>query len=127
MEKKDISPLSCTLMRARTMETQCRHKSKKSENLGRSGRQNMLRPYQKIWNWDLIFGCAAKDISLPGIRSPWFYPQISACNSLSLHICYHLTANLNQAENAVTGLLVLRTKKLSARNFAVRPSGSFES
>ena len=34
---------------------QCRHISKKSENLGRCGRQNMLRPYLKIWEWEWIF------------------------------------------------------------------------
>ena len=27
------------------------HKSKESENLGQCGRQNMLRPYLKIWEW----------------------------------------------------------------------------
>ena len=43
-------------------------KSKKSENLGRCGRQNMLRPYLKIWEWGLIFGRAVKAISSPGVR-----------------------------------------------------------
>ena len=42
----------------------------KSENLGRCGRQNMLWPYLKIWEWELIFSHAVKAISLPGIRSP---------------------------------------------------------
>ena len=41
-----------------------------SEKLGRCGRQNMLWPYQKIWDWDLIFGRAVKAISSPGVRSP---------------------------------------------------------
>ena len=58
---------------ARTTDTQWRHKSKKSENLGRCGRQNMLRPYLKIWDWELIFGHAVKTISSPGVLSPWFY------------------------------------------------------
>ena len=40
-EKRWIEP--------RTTDAQWRHKSKKSENLGWCGRQNMLRPYQKIW------------------------------------------------------------------------------
>ena len=44
---------------------------KTSENLGRCGRQNMLRPYLKIWEWELIFGRAVKAISSPGVRSPW--------------------------------------------------------
>ena len=30
----------------------------------------MLRPYLKIWDWELIFGRAVKTISSPGIRSP---------------------------------------------------------
>ena len=43
---------------------------KKSEILGRYGRQNMLRPFLKIWDWDLIFGRAVKAISSLGVRSP---------------------------------------------------------
>ena len=58
----------CT--KARTTDTQWRHKSKKSENLGRCGSQNMLRLYLKIWNWDLIFGRAVKAIFSPGVRRP---------------------------------------------------------
>ena len=54
----------------RTTDTQ-RHKSKKSENLGRCGRQNMLWMYLKIWDWDWIFGCAVKAISLLGVLSPY--------------------------------------------------------
>ena len=34
-------------------------------------RQNMLRPYLKIW--EQIFGCAVKTISSLGIRSLWVY------------------------------------------------------
>ena len=56
---------------ARTTDTQWNQKSKKSEILGRCGRQNMLRLYLKIWDWDLIFGRAVKAISSPGVRSPW--------------------------------------------------------
>ena len=54
----------------RTTDTQWRHKSKKSEKLGRCGRQNMLRPYLTIWDWDWIFGRPVKDISSLGVRSP---------------------------------------------------------
>ena len=36
----------------RTTDTQLRHKSKISEKLGRRGRQNMLWPFLKIWDWD---------------------------------------------------------------------------
>ena len=32
----------------------------------------MLRPYLKIWEWELIFGCAVKLISSPCVNSPWF-------------------------------------------------------
>ena len=50
---------------------QCRHKSKKPEIVGRCGRQNMLRPYLKIWEWEWIFGRAVKAISSLGVRRPW--------------------------------------------------------
>ena len=60
---------------SRTTDTQWRHKSKNSENLGRCGRQNMLRPYLKIWDWDLIFGRAVKAISSPGVHSLWTTPS----------------------------------------------------
>ena len=53
-----------------TTDTQWMHKSKKSENLGQCGRQNILPLYLKIWDWDLIFGRAVKAISSPGVRSP---------------------------------------------------------
>jgi hypothetical protein len=70
--KNDFSPKrvegECLL--SRTTDTQWRHKSKNSEILGRSGRQNMLRPYLKIWDWDFIFGRAVKAIFLLGVRSP---------------------------------------------------------
>ena len=56
--------------RPRTTDTQWRHKSKKSEILGGCGRQNMLWPYLKIWEWELILGRAVKAISSPGVRSP---------------------------------------------------------
>ena len=42
-----------------------------NENLGRCGRQNMIQPYLKIWEWEWIFGRAVKVISSPGVRSPW--------------------------------------------------------
>jgi hypothetical protein len=60
--------MSCS--RARTTDTQWRHKSKISEKLGRCGRQNMLWPYLKIWDWDWIFGRAVKAIFSLGVRSP---------------------------------------------------------
>ena len=39
----------------RTTDTQLRHKSKKSEFLGKCGRQNVLQLYLKIWEWESIF------------------------------------------------------------------------
>ena len=54
----------------RTTDTQWRHKSKKSENLGQFGRQNMLCLYLKIWELEWIFGHSAKALSSPGVRSP---------------------------------------------------------
>ena len=56
--------------RARTTDTQWRHKSKISEKLGWCGRQNMLQPYLKIWEWEWIFDRAVKAISSLAIRSP---------------------------------------------------------
>ena len=58
-------------LQSQTTDTQWRHKSKISEKLGRCGRQNMLRPYLKIWDWDWIFGRAVKAISSLGVRSSW--------------------------------------------------------
>ena len=51
------------------IDTQLKHKSKRSENLGRCGRQNMLRPYLTIWEWEWIFGHSVKATSSPGVRS----------------------------------------------------------
>ena len=50
-----------------TTDTQWRHKSE----MGRCGRQNMLWPYLKIWDWDWIFDRAVKAISSLGVLSPW--------------------------------------------------------
>ena len=57
----------------RTTDTQWRHKSKVSEKLGRCGRQNMLCPYLKIWDWDWNFGRAVKPISSLGVLSPYIH------------------------------------------------------
>ena len=60
--------------RARTTDTQWRrHKSKKSEKFGGCGKQNMLRPYLKIWDCDWIFGHAVKANCSLGVRSPCHY------------------------------------------------------
>ena len=32
--------------------------------------KNMLLPYLKVWEWELIFGRAVKAISSPGVRRP---------------------------------------------------------
>ena len=57
-------------LHSRTTDTQWRRNSKKPEILSRCGRQNMLWPYLKIWDCDLIFGRAVKAISSTGVRSP---------------------------------------------------------
>ena len=62
--------------RAPTTDTQRRFKSKISEKLGRCGRQNMLWPYLKIWEWEWIFGCAVKAISSLGIHSPCYWSKL---------------------------------------------------
>ena len=74
----------------RTTDTQWRHKSKISEKLGRSGRQNMLPPYLKIWDWDWIFGRVVKPISSLGVRSPWKF--IITNEKINLHNCLDLIA-----------------------------------
>ena len=46
-------------------------------NLGWCGRQNMLRSYLKILEWEWIFGHAVKAIFSLGVRSPWSKVTIS--------------------------------------------------
>ena len=70
LAKKYICSCQLWYTTARTTDTQWRQKSKKSENFGRCGRQNMLPPYLRIWDWDWIFGRAVKAIFSPGVRSP---------------------------------------------------------
>jgi hypothetical protein len=43
----------------------------------------MLRPYLKIWDWDLIFGRAVKAIFSPGVRSPWDQPSSTVSDAIS--------------------------------------------
>ena len=57
--------------KARTTDTQWRHKSKISEKLGQCGRWNMLWLYLNIWDLDWIFGRAVKAIPSLGVRSLW--------------------------------------------------------
>ena len=52
IEQDRTTSLHCAA-RSWTTDTQWRHKSKKSKNLGQCGRQNMLRPYLKIWEWEI--------------------------------------------------------------------------
>ena len=73
----------------RTTDTQWRHKSKKSENLGRCGRQNMLRSYLKIWEWELIFVRAVKAISSPGVCIPCQWPYNTFIHILSIPYIYN--------------------------------------
>ena len=50
--------------------------------MGRCGRQNMLRPYLKIWEW--IFDRAVKAISSLGVRSPCLGPCIAESKGVLL-------------------------------------------
>ena len=70
-------------MSLRTTDIQWRHKSKISEKLGRCGRQNMLRPYLKIWDWDWIFGHAVKTFSSLGVLSPWMSRREPTHNTMT--------------------------------------------
>ena len=76
----------------RTTDTQWRHKSKISEKLGRCGRQNMLPPYLKIWEWEWIFGRAVKAISSLGVRSlcsgTWSFYFISRPSTQNIYVGY---------------------------------------
>ena len=83
----NYSLLSTHMCYTRTTDTQWRHKSKISENLGWCGRHNMLRPYLKIWEWEWIFGRAVKAISSLGVHSPWLQPYL--CCWVVLHIHVH--------------------------------------
>ena len=49
-----------------------------------SGRQSMLRPYRKIWDWDLIFGRAMKAIFSLGVCCPWMSTILTRLRSLLL-------------------------------------------
>ena len=79
-----LNPYFCK--HPQTTDTQWRHKSKISEKLGRCGRQNMLRPYLKIWDWDWIFGRALKAIFSLGVRSPWSEEN----SGLKVYVLRHL-------------------------------------
>ena len=79
---------------SRTTDTQWRHKSKISEKLGRCGRQNMLRPYLNIWDWDWIFGRSVKAISSLGVRSPCYKRSHSSWPLSNLKGQSHLLFNL---------------------------------
>jgi hypothetical protein len=73
---------------ARTTDTQWRHKSKKSEILGRCGRQNMLRPYLK--NWGGIWISAVQwrrfshRVSVVRVRMHWKNVYISTLQSVKI-------------------------------------------
>ena len=65
------------------------NKSKISEKMDWCGRQNMLWPHLKIWDWDWILGRAVKAISSLGVRSPWLRPfllvHLSSFKKIILH------------------------------------------
>ena len=49
----------------------------------------MLRPYLKIWKWELIFGRAVKTISSPGVRSRYVVSLCCQYVSGFRQICAH--------------------------------------
>ena len=53
----------------------------------------MLRPYLKIWEWELIFRRAVKAIYSPDVRSPWVSISFSV---IMLSICIGLVAFINR-------------------------------
>ena len=85
-------------LRARTTDTQWRHKPKKSEILGRCGRQNVLWQYLKIWDWDLIFGCAMKAFSSLGVWSPRFRIIVTPCFKVYLQRNFTLNFSCSLTE-----------------------------
>ena len=93
----------------RTTDTQWRHKSKKSEILGQCGRQNMLRLYLKIWDWDLIFGRAVKAISWPGVRSPCYAQKVYMTWIL---LWFRNYKNINSNRRNLKSTLLDRIRKL---------------
>ena len=87
--------------RSRTTDTQWRHKSKISEKLGRRGRQNMLRPHIKFWEWEQIFDRVVKAIYSLGIYSPWYrwkVYKILGRIELNKRFCMILTKSLHIIE-----------------------------
>ena len=87
------------LIKSPTTDTQWRQKSKISEKLGRCGRQNMLPPYLKIWEWEWIFGRAVKAISSLGVRSPWFC-QFQKVKQFNRDYCLNQNSNLSQVRES---------------------------
>ena len=68
---------------SQTTDIQWRHKSKKPEILSWCGKQNMLQPYLKIWDWDLIVGQVVRAISSLGVHSPWPSTYLFDCELVS--------------------------------------------
>ena len=70
----------CKYIGPRTTDTQWRHKSKKSESLGRCGRQNMLRLYLQIWDRDLFWAEQLRQFPLwVSVVHVYIYICINTC------------------------------------------------
>ena len=82
--RKTTFSFFCHVLTLHSTDTQWRQKLKKSDNVGQCGRQNMLLPCLKIWEWELIFGRAVKTISSPSVRSPC--PYLYLLGALSWHL-----------------------------------------
>ena len=65
-----------------SIDTQWRHKLKKSEHFGWCERQKMHQLHLKIWEWELIFGHAVKTISSLGIWSPWVHLDLDSITNM---------------------------------------------
>ena len=83
--------------------------------MGQYGRQNMLRPNLKIWEWELIFGHAVKAISSLGVRSSCCQPSIIQFESIWRSLFHFMTWAFNLGGHKLTTLHFLVTSILQIR------------
>ena len=95
----------------------------------------MLRPYPKIWEWELIFGRAVKAISSPGVRSPspkmryiFFHKGVVISNNAGIpdHSNLLLTLKQNSRKTGWTGLEFYETRLTSFIFFISHFPGNLE-
>ena len=94
----------------------------------------MLRPYLKIWEWELIIGRAVKAISSPGVRSlclrPMavfivFWPYLSTTKQKISFGTYALQF-LTIIFLATDGVLIFAQREKSSFDPSCFASGSFQ-